>query len=607
MEAIKRGVKPRELTDKVHSEIVRLLKEWGIGFDNYTRTESETHKRFVRDFYMKIYNNGFIFTKVESHLYCENCERFLPDRFVVGTCPYCGYPHARGDQCENCGRLLEPTQLIEPRCSICGSKPVVRESKHWYFDLPKLQEAVQRYIEENPNFTEAVKNYSLNYMREGLKPRALTRDNKWGIPAPFPGADGKTIYVWMEAVLGYISATIEYFERLGDPEGWKKFWFDPEARTLYFIGKDNIPFHTIIFPALLLATREGYNLPWDVSATEFLTYERKKFSKTHGIGIWMDEALKLAPADYWRYALLYLRPEGKDTDFSLRVFEELVNSHLNDTLGNFIHRTLLFVWRNFDGRIPKPASELGEEDSKALEKLRILHGKITNALERIKIKEAVELVMEVAREGNRYLNTRAPWKLIKTRPEEAATVIYVASQYVKALSILIEPIMPFTAEKLRRLINLQEPPSWDDALSPLEPGHPVNKPKPLFKKVKAEELVRKLEEMRGAVVKRVDVSEFRKLDLRIGRVVEASYCPESRKYVILRIDVGDRVVQMVGRLGEHYSPEDLKGKLVVVLTNLKPRRICEQVSEAMLLAADDEGTPVLLKPEKDVEPGSKVF
>ena len=434
VEAIRLGVKPKDLTDRNHAKVVELFKRWGISFDNYTRTESPVHKEFVQQHLMKIYRNGYIFTKETEMLYCEKCKRFLPDRFVEGKCPYCGHMPARGDQCDNCGRLLEPTTLIEPYCVICKSKPVIKTTKHWYFDLGKFSEKLAKYISENRQLSTNAKNFSLNLIKEGLKPRAVTRDVGWGIPAPFPEAEGKTIYVWVEAVLGYVSATIEYFRNRGEPEGWKAYWFDKDAKTLYFIGKDNIPFHTIILPALLMASHEDYNLPWNVSATEFLQFKGEKASKSLRIGIWIDEALELFPADYWRYFLIATRPETKDSNFSWEIFAEKINADLNDTFGNFIHRTLSFINRQFNSQVPEP-SRLDADDKKVLEALKEKVGEIAEDFEACRLQSAANGVISISRLGNQYLNDKEPWNLIKRDRARAATVIYVAAQLVKALAI----------------------------------------------------------------------------------------------------------------------------------------------------------------------------
>jgi len=499
VEAVRRNVPPKQLTDENHAKVAELFDKWAIQFDNYTRTESPTHKEFVRKHLMQIYENGYIFTRETEMTYCENCQRFLPDRFVEGKCPYCGHEGARGDQCDACGRLLEPTKLIEPYCVICGNKPTIKKTKHWYFDLPKFSDKLLRYIEENKQLPDNARNFSLNLIREGLKPRALTRDTSWGIPAPFPGAEGKTIYVWVEAVLGYVSATIEYFRKHGDEEGWKSYWFDKNAKTLYFIGKDNIPFHTIILPALLLATHEGYNLPWNVSTTEFLQFREEAFSKSRRIGIWIDEALELFPADYWRYYLLATRPETKDTNFTWRNFIEKVNADLNDSFGNFVHRALTFVNRNFEDTVPKPALENSDEE--ILEKTREKIRQIDDLMEKCKIQAAVNTVMDISRLGNRFLNEREPWNQIKTDVQKAANTTYVAVQMVKALAVVTAPFMPYTAEKIWKLLNLPgsvHKQKWEEAEKPLPPGHKINEAKPLFSKItlNEEELEAKLEEIR---------------------------------------------------------------------------------------------------------------
>jgi len=499
VEAVRRGIPPKQLTDENHAKVVELFDRWNVQFDNYSRTESPTHKEFVQKHYMRIYENGHIFTEETDMTYCENCQRFLPDRFIEGKCPYCGYESARGDQCESCGRLLEPVKLIDPYCVICKGKPALKRTKHWYFDLPRFSERLLQFIEENKRLSDNARNFSLNLLKEGLKPRALTRDNKWGIPAPFPGAEDKTIYVWVEAVLGYVSATIEYFKKHGDGEKWKDFWFNKEAKTLYFIGKDNIPFHTLILPALLLASNEGYNLPWNVSTNEFLQFKEEAFSKSRRIGIWIDEALELFPADYWRYFLMATRPETKDTNFTWKTFIEKVNADLNDSFGNFIHRTITFLNRNFDDTVP--ASALEEDDKEVLEEVRKKLMQIGELIENCRLQSAVNTVMEISRLGNRYLNEKEPWNQLKTDPRKAANTIYVAAQIVKTLAITSAPFMPQTAQKTWNLLNMPgivHEQKWEEAIIPLPPGHKVNKAKPLFSKITLteDELEAKLEEIR---------------------------------------------------------------------------------------------------------------
>jgi methionyl-tRNA synthetase len=500
IEAVRLGIPPKQLTDKLHARVVELFKKWGFSFDNYTRTENPIHKEFVQDHQMKVYNNGYIFTQETDMLYCEKCRRFLPDRFVEGKCPYCGYEPARGDQCDACGRLLEPTLLIEPYCAICKSKPIVKRTKQWYFDLPKFSEKLSDYISKNKQFSANARNFSLNLIKEGLKPRAMTRDVEWGIPAPFPGAEGKTFYVWFENVLGYVSATIEYFRNSNEPEKWKEFWFNNDAKTLYFIGKDNIPFHTIIFPALLLASHENYNLPWNVSATEFLQFGGEKASKSQRVGIFIDEALELFPADYWRYFLMATRPETKDTNFSWEIFIEKVNADLNDTFGNFIHRTLALINTQFNSEIPQPLT-LEEDDKKILDAIKEKVETIAEEIEQCKLQSAANNVIGISRMGNQYLNEKEPWNLIKKDKSKAGNTIYVVAQIVKAISVVSAPFIPFAAEELWKTLNLRgnvHEQRWDEALKPLPAKHKIAKATPLFQKIEAnvQELSEMLEKVR---------------------------------------------------------------------------------------------------------------
>jgi len=503
IEAIKRGVHPKQLTDQAHEYVSKLFKEYMISFDNYTRTESPVHKRFVQEFMMKLYRNGYIFEQEEVLPYCPRDKMFLPDRFVVGTCPYCGYPYAHGDQCDNCGRLLHPTELINPRCAICGGPVEFRKTKHWFFDLPKLRDRLLKWLKES-NLPPNVKNYSLRWVEEGLKPRSVTRDNKWGIPAPFPGAEGKTIYVWFEALLGYISATIEYFEKRGEPDKWKEYWFDQATKTVYFIGKDNIPFHAIIFPAMLMASGDPYVLPWYISATEYLMYQGEQFSKSRRWGIWIDEALEILPADYWRFALIKMRPETKDTNFTWKDFYRIVNSDMNDDIGNYVHRVLKFIYSRFDATIPEPGP-WSREDEEFRDYYLAAPDRVAEHLDNFRLKQALEEVIELARRGNQYLNARAPWDKVKTAPEEAATIMYNAVNSVATLAVLLAPFVPASAEKLWRMLGLEgsvhDKGRWNEAKKLLlAPGHRIGKPEPLFRKLppdfpeKAEELVKQARE-----------------------------------------------------------------------------------------------------------------
>ena len=495
VEAIKQGITPKELTDRNHARVAKLFRLWNASFDNYTRTESLVHKEFVQKTLMEIYANGYIFSQDTQMLYCEHDHRFLPDRFVEGKCPYCGCERARGDQCDKCGRLLETTALVEPYCVICKNPPVVKTTRHWYIDLSKLSNRLSDYLRANEQLPANVKSFSLNWIKEGLKPRAVTRDVEWGIPAPFPEAEGKSIYVWVDAVLGYVSATIEACRNTGVPEKWREFWFDKTAKTLYFVGKDNIPFHTIILPALLLASGENYNLPWNVSATEFLQFKGEKASKSQRIGIWIDEALEMFPVDYWRFFLIATRPETKDSDFTWKAFTSKISADLNDTYGNFIHRTLTFITNKFNATLPKP-EKLDAEDEMILTTIREKIEDIAAEIEAAKLQSAANTLISLSRIGNQYLNDKEPWKLLKTDQVRAASIFYVAAQIVKALAVASSPFIPATAEKLWQTLNLTGKAcetKWTEALIPLKAGHKIDKPIPLFTKIDADEA--KLDEM----------------------------------------------------------------------------------------------------------------
>ncbi|MEM1888892.1 MAG: methionine--tRNA ligase [Pyrobaculum sp.] len=499
VEAIQLGVEPVEYALKMHNIVAELFRRWNISFDLYTHTHSDIHIEFTKEFFKKVYENGYIFTKEEEVPYCPNDGIYLPDRFIVGKCPYCGYERARGDQCENCGRLLDPKQLVEPRCVICGSKPVWKSTKHWYLDLRRLEEDIKKYIVENSYLPQNAKEMSLGMLREGLRPRAITRDNKWGIPAPFPGAEGKTIYVWFEAVLGYISAVVEYFKKIGQVDKWREYWMDKNTKVVFFVGKDNVPFHVIILPALLMANGGGFVLPTTTASTEYLLYEGDKFSKSRRWGVWIDEALQLLPVDYWRFVLVYLRPENRDTSFSWSVALEIINKVLNDDVGNYINRVLTFIKNRLGGVVPDRGSPAPEDEafiSRAVE----LFKKAESHYDAIELKDALFSIVEIAREGNRYLNARAPWELVKRDREAADAVLYTAYWSLKMLAIGLAPVVPSSAEEMWKMMGCLGPMSWEEALRPPMPGVSLGEVKPLFKKIseiEVKNLLNKLDELRA--------------------------------------------------------------------------------------------------------------
>ncbi len=492
-EAWKQGVTPKELVNSNHKKIKKLFEEFGISYDNYSRTSGENHRKFIQEFYKKVYRRGYVKKGVETLPFCENCRRFLADRLVTGTCPYCGYEKAKGNQCDDCGKILKPSLLVNPKCAFCGSKPVFKQSKHWYLDLPALKEKLEKYVDEMKHWSPMVTIVTKEWLRE-LRRRDITRDLKWGVPAPFPGSEEKTIYCWFEAVLGYISATIEWAEENG--RDWRSYWFNHETKSIYFLGKDNIVFHSVILPALLIASGEPYVLPYQIAATEFLNFEGKKFSKTEGVGIWMDEAIKILPADYWRFYLIRIRPEKRDTDFILEDFADKANNELVGKIGNFINRVLTFIYKYFNSKVPEPGKQ-GEQEASVKRALKDHFKELTSKLEEAKLKKAVKTLIELVDEFNRYLQVSEPWKTFEKDRDKCSATLYTGVNLCRSLAILMEPFMPFTAEKLwSQLLNLKgsvHSENWFSALeSKVEPGHVIGKPKLLFRKVDIKELQRKM-------------------------------------------------------------------------------------------------------------------
>ena len=618
--AKKQNVPAEELAMKNHEIIKTLFQKWKISYDNYTHTHNPIHIKFVQDFYLDVQQNGFIFEREIESLYCPTDNLYLPDRFVEGICPHCGAPGARGDQCDNpeCGKLLTPLELKEAKCAICNSTPQVKKTKHWYMNFPKLQERLEELIENNEIIPPNARLMCLNSITEGLPERAITRDLKWGIPAPFKGAENKSIYVWFEAVLGYISAVKEWAEKVIEkPEKFDYFWNDPDSKAVYFIGKDNIIFHLIIFPGLEMAYNDDkhedkkFILPYNVSSTEFLMYENDKFSKSRGGGVRIDEALKLAPLDYWRFNLIYNRPEKSDTSFLWSEFDNNVKM-LNDVIGNFIHRSLTFIDKQFKSTIPKKI-DLDDIDKEFLLKINTISNKIGKLLENFELRKALREIVNFGREGNGYLNDKAPWHLIKKNKDAAGHVFNICSQAVFALAILLRPFIPETSDNILDYLNLSdnvEQLSWHDIdENAIKEGHKIKVPKPLFQKLEVEEIKEKLKILReeGKGVKElVSYEEFKKLDIRVALVVNVEKVPKADKLYKLTIDLGTEKRTLVAGLAQHYKVDELKGTKIAILANLEPRKLRGITSEGMLLAAVEGDVVSVLKPDKDISPGTKV-
>jgi len=579
-EAMKRGVSPRYLVEKVHNQIKNIIQAFNIEFDSYTWTESDTHKKFVHEIYLKMYENGYISSHTEKRPYCNNCKIMLADRFIVGTCPHCGYEFAKGNQCDKCGTLLEPDQLINPHCEICGGTNITyKETTHWFLDLDKLKPEIEKYILSRKDWPANVKNMSMN-MLKNLRPRAVTRDLEWGIPAPFPGAEGKVIYVWAEAALGYISATMEC-----TPD-WREYWFGDDVLQIYTQGKDNIPFHTIIFPAQLIASGENYHLPDRIFATEYLNWENgEAFSKSRSIGLFCDRALQILPAPYWRFYLMYDRPESKDTSFSWTELDKIINQVLIGSMLNYINRVLSFVNQFFNSIIPS-----GTVDGFVYDKIRESLNEYDSCFEKGSLAKAIKAIESLTHFANRYFQEKEPWK---TKDKD---VVFNSVYMAKAISIMLYPFIPSVVEEITKVYNFSV--KHDEVLEPPKPVK-IDKAKPILTKISVVELKKKVKEMYATI------DDLEKLGLRVGEIKAASDIPKSDKLYKLTVDVGDRLITLVAGVKDQYTVNDLIGKKIIVATNLKPAKIKGVLSEGMLLAAVGDGVSILV-PDRDVKPGCKI-
>ncbi len=489
IEARRRGFEPRAFTDQAHEYITRIWRLWSISFDNYTRTESEIHKDFVQGFLLDVERNGYIETHDQFTAWCPRDKQYLADRFIVGTCPYCGYEDSRGDQCDKCGRILDPELLVNPRCALCDGRPVFVTRKHWFFRLDKLSDVIYEWLKNHKLLQDNVKSYSISWIKSGLEPRAITRDVKWGIPAPFKGAEDKTIYVWFDALLGYVSATKEFFSKSGNSDEWLKLWLSSDTMTAYFIGKDNIPFHAIIFPALIIASGRGYKLPDVISATEYLLYEGEKFSKSRRVGVWADEAVEIfSEVDYWRYALMRMRPEDKDTSFKWSEFVRIVNSELNDDIGNFVHRTLTLIWRHFSGDVPE-FSKVTEVDVEMIKELERGWNLYTQHMDKAEIRPATEVIIELARLGNQYITKKAPWFKIREDLEDAKTTLHVCFKLSLYLATMLYPVMPKSSATLLETMGVENSSNLivsDGPTELIKIKHRIKEPRVVFTKIPRE-------------------------------------------------------------------------------------------------------------------------
>ncbi|MCU0413839.1 MAG: methionine--tRNA ligase, partial [Ignavibacteriaceae bacterium] len=618
--ADKEKVSPQVIIDRFHEANKKAFEKFGMSFDNYSRTSLPIHHETAKEFFLEFFNRGLFIEKKSNQFYDEKAKMFLPDRYVEGTCPRCGNEQARSDECENCGSLYDPSELKNPKSKVSGETPVLKETTHYFFPLGKYQPALEKYVDEmNTKYVwkDNVLQYCRGWFKDGLKERAITRDLDWGIKVPVDGAAGKVIYVWFEAVLGYISSTKEYSQLKNQPELWKKYWQDVNTKYIAFIGKDNVVFHTIIFPAILMAWNEGdrekYCLPQNVPANEFLNFEGKKFSKSRGWGIDVDEFLNLFPADLLRYTLAANLPETRDTDFYWKEFQLRNNSELADILGNFINRTFTFVHKHFDSKVPA-LGKLEKIDEDMVKEIGGYPQRVAELFEKFKIRDGVNEIMNLARDGNKYFNDSEPWVTVKSNREKCGTTLNICLQAIYTLAELFYPVLPFSSQKLFKMLNSQ-PVKWKESgKSFLKEGHQINSAEILFPKIEdevIEEQISKLGSTETAVEKKaeelISYDDFMKTKLKVAEILSAEKIEKSKKLMKLRVMLDDGERQLIAGIAEHYNPEDLVGKKVVVVANLQPAKLMGEESRGMILAVEKEpGGLQVLVVDDSVKNGTRV-
>ncbi|MCX6651014.1 MAG: methionine--tRNA ligase [Methanomassiliicoccales archaeon] len=591
--ADKEGSTPEQVAERYHEINKKAIEDLGIEFSLFTKTHTQNHINVVHDIFLTLLKKGYLEQRQTMQYYCHKCAKFLPDRYVEGKCVKCGNENSRSDQCDNCGTTFEVGDVVDPVCINCGSRPEMREAQHYFFKLTDFEQPLLSYVQGSKHWRSNVQLFTQNWLESGLKDRPITRDMTWGVPVPLPGTEGKVIYVWFEAVIGYLSASKEWAQRIGRPDAWKDYWMDPEIKSYYFLGKDNIPFHTIIWPSILMGYG-GLNLPYDVPANEFLTFKEMKLSKSKGPSIDIPSILKLFDADLLRYYMSINMPEGKDADFSWEDFETKINNELVATLGNYFHRVLSFTQKNFKEVPPLP--EGLEAETKLVDEAiaQALLEMDTN-VSICQFKKGLKAVMDLAQFGNRFFDSVAPWSLLKTDKEKCGGVLHLNLRIVQALAVLANPYLPFSTQKLWGFLANDgkiADGSWEWATKELNVGRTLPEPKPLYKKVEMPK-------------EESPFSAFESLDLRVGLIEEVSDHPNADKLMVLKVNIG-RPIQLVAGLKAFYSKEELTGKKVVVITNLQPAKLRGVESQGMVLAAEAGEKVKVLTPSGPADPGDKV-
>ncbi len=595
VKADEEDVPVREIAERYHALHAKNIEQLGVRYDLYWNTADEDHKRWVQEIFLRLKEKGHVYEATMVSPFCTAGNHFLPDRYVEGTCPNCGFDRARGDQCDRCGRLWDPFELTNPRCRIHGMTPIRRDTKHFFFRLSAFEAPLKAWVSSGKeHWRHHVLTFTQSWLQEGLKDRPITRDLEWGIEVPVPGYESKRIYVWFEAVMGYLTATKEWFKLHGNPDGWRGFWTDPEAKHYYFIGKDNIVFHTIIWPAILMGTDDALTLPFDVPATQFLNFSGEKMSAGRGKGVWLPDLLGRFDPDQIRYYGLVTMPETKDTDFEWEDFAQRNNSELLAVYGNFVHRALTFADKNFGREVPA-AAFLDATDKAMVRAIEDQWKKVGQNLEYVHMKDAIKEAIHLARLGNQYIDQKAPWDLLRKDRAACGTAIHVALRVSRSLALILAPFLPFSSQRLWNALGYDSDvhaQRWEEALEDVPAGRKLRVGKPLFSKIELE--------TEGE-------DPATRFDVRVAQVLDVKDHPNADKLYILTVDLGGEKRDIVSGIKADYAPEDLRGKKIAFLVNLQPAKLRGIESRGMLLAGEDDRTVGLVFPPQDAAIGTQIL
>lgn len=609
--ALKEGLSPQEICDKYYTKHKEIYEWFNISFDHFGRTSTQFQHNITQDIFLKAYDNGYIFEKDLDQTYCPKCKKFLADRFVEGTCPHCGSNNARGDQCEDCSKVLDAKELIDPICTLCGATAEIRTSRHLFLDLPQLSDKLKGWIESKNNWSQNAKNFSLGWIKEGLEPRCITRDLKWGVKVPLKGWEHKVFYVWFDACIGYISITADYCSKKG--EDWEMWWKNQEVLLYQFMGKDNVPFHAIMFPSTLIAANNNYVLVHQISSTEYLNYEGGAFSKSRNRGIFGTDVIdSKIPVDIWRYYIFINRPEKSDVDFTWEDFQKRNNEELVGNLGNFVYRAQSFVNKYYEGIVPEV--EDGPEDIEFYRQVSDVVDEMQTELEKTHLKTGLKLAMKISKMGNQFFQENEPWKNEKRRAQTVKTSLNLCA----TLAIVLEPYLPETTETIWGSLNLNASNRhllWNEAKQAhLKGGEKIQKPKILFKKLE-EDFIKKLKEKyigdkeetkEDNVSNMIKYEDFSKCEFKVALVEGVEKVEGSKKLLKLMVDIGNEKRQIVAGMAEYYSPDELIGKKIIIVANLEPAKLFGIESQGMLLAAETDKDVTILTVDKDIEAGAKI-